>query len=153
MDRFIKRPSPATVIATIALFVALGGVAGALPGTNSVDNGDVQDLEYKNLDLKNGWSQFGSSYKPAAAIDAQGIVHLRGVITQGIAGSNNFARLPRALRPDRDVFMPVDQTAGNQGRVGIDPDGEAEVSAEAGGSQSNAQLFTSLDGVTYEAGN
>jgi hypothetical protein len=39
MSRFTKRPVPGTVIATVAWFVALGGVAAALPGKNSVDNG------------------------------------------------------------------------------------------------------------------
>jgi hypothetical protein len=153
MSRFPKRPSPGTVIATVALFVALGGVAAALPGRNSVNNGDIKDLRYTDLNLKNGWSAYGSgSYRPGAALDAQGIVHLRGAIAQGIADGNNFARLQTAFRPDKDVFMPVDTTNANQGRVFILADGQASVVAEAGGSQSNAQLFTSLDGVTYEAG-
>jgi hypothetical protein len=153
MSRFAKRPSPGTVIATVALFVALGGVAAALPGQNTVNNGDVKDLRYRNLDLKNGWSAYGSNnYSPAAALDAQGIVHLRGAIAQGIADGNNFARLQRAFRPDKDVYLPVDMTNANQGRVIILQSGQASATAEAGGSQSNAQLFTSLDGVTYEAG-
>jgi hypothetical protein len=153
MTGLIKRPSPGTVIATIALFVALGGVAVALPGNNSVDNGDVKDLKYKPLPLLNGWSDAGSfNYKAGVAIDAQGIVHLRGAIAQGIAGSNNFAHLQKAYRPAKQVFLVVDQTNANQGRVLIEPNGDAFVSAEAGGSQSNAQLFTSLDGLSYEGG-
>jgi hypothetical protein len=150
MSRLTKRPSPGTVIATLALFVALGGIAGALPGSNRVTNNDVKDLNYTNLNLKNGWSRAFGAYRPAVALDAQGVVHLRGAIAQGIAGSDNFARLPRAFRPNEDVFVPVDQTAANQGRVIIFETGQMHAVAEAGGSQSNAQNFTSLDGVTFE---
>jgi hypothetical protein len=136
----------------LALFIAIGGVAGALPGKNSVDNGDVKDLRYKALAMKNGWGASFGTYEPAAAIDAQGTVHLRGGIAQGVAGDENFARLPKALRPDEDVFFVVDQTAANQGRVLINANGEMSAFHEAGGSASNAQLFTSLDGITFSAG-
>jgi hypothetical protein len=153
MSRFFKRPSPAMVIATAALFVALGGVAGALPGTNSVDNGDVKDLKYKNLELKNGWSSSGSGYTPAAALDAQGIVHLRGSIAQGIADGDNFAQLPNALRPDQPVTMPVDLTSTSLGRLSIDTAGEMTVSLKTGAAPTAHKLYTSLDGVSFEAGN
>ncbi len=108
MKRFAKRPSPGTVMGTVALFVALGGVAGALPGKDTVDNGDVKDLKYKSIGLKNGWGGASGSYEPGAAIDAQGIVHLRGGIAQGIADGNNFGRLPQAVRPDETVSFPID---------------------------------------------
>jgi len=154
MSRFVKRPSPATVIATVALFVALGGIAGALPGTDKTENDDVKDLKYKDLDLKNGWSASGSSgYTPGAALDAQGIVHLRGAIAQNIADGDNFAQLPGALRPDASVFVVVDLSAANQGRLSISPDGAMTVAVEQGGPVTAHKLFTSLDGVTFEAGN
>jgi hypothetical protein len=153
MSRFKKRPSAGTVIATIALFVALGGVAGALPGKNSVDNSDVRDLKYKNLQLINGWSGVGSSsYPPSAALDAQGIVHLRGAVAQGIADGDTFALLQKPFRPDKPVSLVVDVTAANQGRVFIEPNGQATASVEQGGPATAHKLFTSLDGVTYEAG-
>jgi hypothetical protein len=54
MRRILKwrRPSPALVISTIALFVAIGGVAGALPGKNSVDSGDIKNNQVRSKDLK-----------------------------------------------------------------------------------------------------
>jgi hypothetical protein len=152
MGHFARRPSPATVIGTIALFVALGGAAGALPGQNKVNNGDVKDLKYKNLTLINGWSSNSGSYTAAAALDAQGIVHLRGAVAQGIADGDTFAVLPGKLRPDEGVSLVIDVAGANQGRLFISPNGEATLSVEAGGGATQHKLFSSLDGVTYEAG-
>ena len=36
-----KRPSPALVLSVIAVLIALGGQAGALPGKHSVGKGDI----------------------------------------------------------------------------------------------------------------
>ena len=47
------RLSPALVISVIALFVAIGGVAGALPGKNSVDSGDIKKNAVKSVDISN----------------------------------------------------------------------------------------------------
>jgi len=49
-----KRPSPTTVIAMLALFLAVGGATAiALPGTNSVDSGDIRNGQVKTKDLRN----------------------------------------------------------------------------------------------------
>jgi len=48
-----RRPSAALVISVIALFVAIGGVAGALPGHNSVRSDDIKNGQVKSPDLKN----------------------------------------------------------------------------------------------------
>ena len=50
-----RRPSPAFVLATIALLVALGGSAIALPGKNSVDSGDIKNGQVKTKDMKIAW--------------------------------------------------------------------------------------------------
>jgi hypothetical protein len=153
MSRFVKRPSAGTVIAIIALFVALGGVAGALPGQNRVDNGDVKDLKYKNLTLINGWSGVGSSsYPPSAAIDAQGIVHLRGAVAQGIADGDTFAVLDKAFRPDKSVSLVAALAGAGLGHVTIDASGQMTVANGPGGVATAHKLFTSLDGLSYEAG-
>ena len=47
-----RRPSPATVIAFIALLVALSGTAVALPGRNTVDSGDIKNRVIRNQDLR-----------------------------------------------------------------------------------------------------
>jgi hypothetical protein len=54
LSRLRTKASPAAlVIALIALFVAIGGVAGALPGKNSVNSGDVAKNSLRSIDLKN----------------------------------------------------------------------------------------------------
>jgi hypothetical protein len=138
------------VIAVVALFVAASGIAAALPGKNKVKNDDVKDLRYKALVLQNGWGGSFDAHTPGAAIDAQGTVHLRGGLAQNIADDDLFARLPAPLRPDETVTLLTANVNTNTGRILIAPNGEMR--SIANGSQSNAQLFTSLDGLTFDAG-
>jgi hypothetical protein len=42
----------ALALAVVALFVAIGGVAGALPGKNTVNSGDVKKNTLKSGDIK-----------------------------------------------------------------------------------------------------
>jgi hypothetical protein len=55
MSNRFKSPmsTAALVISIIALFVAIGGVAGALPGKNTVNSGDVKKNSLRSGDLKN----------------------------------------------------------------------------------------------------
>jgi hypothetical protein len=55
MRRFFasRKPSPAMVIAFVALLAALSGTAVALPGKNSVDSGDIKNKQVKGKDLAN----------------------------------------------------------------------------------------------------
>jgi hypothetical protein len=54
MRRFLaNRPSPAMAVAFVALLAALSGTAIALPGTNTVDSGDIQNGAVKTKDIKN----------------------------------------------------------------------------------------------------
>ena len=48
-----RRPTPAMAVAFIALLAALSGTAVALPGTNSVDSGDIKNGQVKGKDLAN----------------------------------------------------------------------------------------------------
>jgi hypothetical protein len=43
----------ALVVAVVALFVALSGIAGALPGKNKVNSGDIKNNSVKSADVKN----------------------------------------------------------------------------------------------------
>jgi hypothetical protein len=52
MLKRIPRPSPGLIIACLALFAALAGVAGALPGKNIIDSGDVKKDALKGKDIK-----------------------------------------------------------------------------------------------------
>ena len=53
LSRFKRLPSPALVISVIALSVAIGGVAVALPGHNSVKSDDIKNGQVKSPDLRN----------------------------------------------------------------------------------------------------
>ncbi len=48
------RQAPALVISLVALFAALSGAALALPGTDTVNSGDIKDNKVKSVDLKDG---------------------------------------------------------------------------------------------------
>ena len=52
-DFLARRPSPAMAVAFVALLAALSGTAVALPGTNSVDSGDIKNGQVKTKDIKN----------------------------------------------------------------------------------------------------
>jgi hypothetical protein len=55
MRRFSSRkPSPALVVAFIALVAALSGSAIALPGKNTVDSGDIKNNVVRSNDVRNG---------------------------------------------------------------------------------------------------
>jgi hypothetical protein len=49
---FDRRPSPAMAVAFVALLAALSGTAVALPGTNTVDSGDIKNGQVKNKDIR-----------------------------------------------------------------------------------------------------
>ena len=49
-----RRISPALVLSVVALFAALSGAAVALPGSNTVDSGDIKDGKVKSADLEDG---------------------------------------------------------------------------------------------------
>jgi hypothetical protein len=46
-------PHHATVVAWLALFIALGGVASGLPGNNTVSTGDIKPNAVRSADIKN----------------------------------------------------------------------------------------------------
>ena len=51
--RKVFRGHPGTVIGVVALVAALSGSAIALPGTNTVDSGDIKNNAVKSIDIKN----------------------------------------------------------------------------------------------------
>src|SRR3954469_991686 len=48
---FRRRPSPAMVVALVALFAALTGTAAALHGHNTVKSDDIKNHQVKSQDL------------------------------------------------------------------------------------------------------
>jgi hypothetical protein len=164
----IRRPSPALFVAMLALIVAMSGSAFAIQKAtqggdslitkrtlsgnrlrlNTVSGAEVADLAWHNLSLLHGWSAHYEGLRPPAwAIDAQGIVHFRGAIRQPTGSDEVFARLPIAVRPSTYVWVSTNTgNFGEAGRVLVEPTGQIRA---VGIDQSNAQVFTSLDGLTY----
>ena len=53
MSRFIRRPSPAMVVACTALFVSLGGVSYGV-ATGFIDSREIKNNTIRGKDVRNG---------------------------------------------------------------------------------------------------
>ena len=96
--------------------------------------------------LINGWTNAPFSTSNAQATNMFGTVYFKGAIAT--TGTNSqFATLPPRFRPVTNVYINVDLCNATKGRIIIQTNGV--VSAQAETSFSNAQCFTSLDGVSY----
>jgi hypothetical protein len=98
------------------------------------------------LTLVNGWTNYGFGTASAAVASINGIVHLKGAIKTTGTTAVAFT-LPSGDRPATKVYVPVDLCNTTNGRLYIAPTGE--VTVETQGPWSDAQCFTSLDGVTF----
>jgi len=100
---------------------------------------------YTPLTLQNGWISYGSGTISPAVRKINGIVHFEGAMYNG-ANSQAFT-LPVGFRPSHYVYVSVDTNVATRGHIVIAPDGQVNVIGE--GTQSDATLFTSLDGVSF----
>jgi hypothetical protein len=101
---------------------------------------------FTNLTLKNGWTNAPFATSKAAVRGISGIVYLKGAIATSGTNSVPFT-LPANFHPGTNVFVPVDLCNATNGRLFIQHNGV--VSVETEGNFSNAQCFTSLDGVSF----
>ena len=166
MNGIRSRRRYANVVASVALFAALGGGAYAAAtvgpndiendavrtqhvATNAVRNGDVLDLQFHELPLKNGWetATVFSSHPPAYAIDAQGVVHLRGAMRNPDNEILSAFTLPPEVRPEHVINVPT-ATFRGVGRLLISAGGEGSALNSVGG-DFDALVFTSLEGISY----
>ena len=102
---------------------------------------------FTKLTPQNGWTNYGPPYASATVRSISGIVHLRGAIKTSGTDSLAFT-LPAGFRPNHLVYVPVTQCSANNGRLEIYPNGHVFVDTE-GGTWSNAQCLTSLDGAWF----
>lgn len=101
------------------------------------------DLVFTYLKMVNGWvAHGGGTSAPAAAIDSNNIVHLKGALSGGTEFGPAF-KLPLRFRPNRLVYL---YAAGEGVRVVIDTSGTAVVAPTIAG---DAFALTSLEGLTY----
>jgi hypothetical protein len=128
---------------------------GQVPSAAVADTANnLPALSWVPLTLINGWADNylpGDARGPAVAVDAQGIVHLRGEITRFGGSSDVFAIVPQEFRPSQSVFMPAALKFSNIGIVAVDPDGTMTV-ATTPSVAGNETAITSLDGITYALG-
>jgi hypothetical protein len=108
MRRFLRRPSPATVISCVALLVALGGTSVAaisvtLP-RNSVGNAQLQNNSVTSIKVKNGSlvrADFKSNQIPRGPAGPAGPAGAAGASgpagPQGPAGATGAAGTARAF--------------------------------------------------------
>jgi hypothetical protein len=107
-------------------------------------------LKWHALTLENGWENLGAPVvRPAGyAVDAQGVVHLRGEIGGGTSGTFAFT-VPASVTPKGfAVELPITLHALYVGIVEVDTNGDGAIwdnPAETG----DAKSFSDLDGVTY----
>jgi len=139
--------SSGIMIATVMLLAALAGsssIARAdLTGPNA--SWASPDITFTTITLQNGWTggPFGTSL-PAVA-KANGIVYFKGAMATTGTNATAFT-LPSAFRPHKAVFVSVDMCNASYGRLFIATNGVATVQTTT---FSNAQCFTSLDGVFF----
>jgi hypothetical protein len=133
----ILRSALAAPLASIALAAILAtSPASAAP------------LSYTQMSLINSWVAYSPNTRVAsAAIDADGIVHLRGAIRQNADDFDVAFILPVSMRPNKVILVTTNLFNAAAGRLRIFPDGSVQV--QALGSHFDAQQFTSLDGVSF----
>ena len=107
----------------------------------------AQAATFTPLTLHNGWTNAPFSTSKAAVATISGIVHFKGAIATGGTNAVPFT-LPVAFRPATGVYVKVDLCNATNGRLFIGHNGVVTVQAE-GGTFSNAQCFTSLDGASF----
>jgi len=158
-----NRPAPALLIAMIALLMAMTGSAVAVVAAqsgdslitqrslsgnrlrlNTVTGKEVANLQWHNLNLINDWTTSKGARTPAWAVDALGVMHLRGAITAG--NTTTFARLPESVRPSGNVYVSTNLD-GAPGRIYINTAGYLQ--ADYFDTFADAIAFTSLEGVTW----
>lgn len=206
----LGKPSHATVVAYLALFVAVTGAGGAayaatggtfvLGKANSANaatsitrtttgpalsanvkagsapiavnsttkvsklNADLLDghdtgyfqkklptrLTFTALTPATGWSTDCYAGNAGAAIDAQGVVHLRGDMCAAAGSSTLMTTLPTQFRPSTYEYLTVDQCSATTGRIIIYPTGEVYVAGDPQSTPADSyECFVSLAGVTY----
>lgn len=123
------------VIANAQCFTSLDGISFKIPS-----------IPFTALTPINGWTGGPFATATPKAGNSYGLVYFQGAIST--AGTNPVAfTLPAAFRPVTNVYVPVDLCDATKGRLFIQTNGIVTVQFET--VFSNAQCFTSLDGVSF----
>ncbi len=119
--------------------------ANAKFDTNRIENLGTPDTAWIIPTYQNSWVKYDTTYNvPGYRKDAEGFVHLRGMIALGTAANATMFTLPVGYRPILRCLC-TSQSAAGMCRVDVQVDGT--VSAISGGSTS----WVSLECITFKA--
>ena len=147
MSKQTYRPSPALIVAMIALVASLGGTAVALPGQDSVGSGDIKNNSIKSTDLKDARAVKPQDLHPRAhlwaEVNGEGFVigASEPNITASRTGPANGSYLVDFNRGDIGPCSALAQISG------FTPGGSIPAGFVA------TELATSLDSVRVETSN
>jgi hypothetical protein len=156
----------ALIVAVVALFVALGGIAGALPGKKTVDKNDLKKntVASKNVindgltgtDIKESTLNLPAdalpsiSYQNSGPIqygkDGFGVVHLRGPAS-GIPIGGTITTLPTGFRPPTTQDFAAIGLFSSPCEVEVGTDGAVKLF----GTASCQTGLIEVNGVTFSA--
>ncbi len=169
----LRRPSPALVIACIALFVALGGVSYGL-ATGSIDSREIADNTIRSKDIRND-SVYSRDLRNNDVRDIDirnGTIKGRDIARATITGDNvnmpklgqvpdsaalggvaakDYARAAEAVKPvGSDVPFAPGVSAAGGGALGpgfwLTGDGSVELQGSVSGPAGGGTLFTLPEG-------
>jgi hypothetical protein len=101
---------------------------------------------FKNISLKNGWSDTIYDTANPAYRSKSGTVTLQGAMSTSGSDTTAFT-LPAKARPSSTVYIPADMYLATNGRLVIDTDGTVSVESET--DNGFAFDFTSLEGISF----
>lgn len=141
MNLRIRRPSPALIIATLALAVATSGTAVAAVTTSQT--GGASSLSWATIILQSDWQ--AATRAPAAAVDADQIVHFKGAVLNATGTGTTIGELPAAAIPSVNIAMTAHTKRG--GAVGIIiQKGTGYIVLQ---STPSPNMYVGLEGITY----
>lgn len=114
-------------------------------------------LSWQPLSFNSPWTNYGGEYGTASsAKDADGIVHLRGLVrnTASFSGAQVIATLPPGRRPTHRVTFPAvahNGSAYTTARIQINPDGTVGLYNQVGAALGAANGWISLDNISFPA--
>lgn len=118
------------------------------PGTYSACTGATGQA-FTALTLQNGWTGGAfSTATPAAALDCNGIVQLKGGMSTTGANLQAFT-LPAGLMPSMSVYLPIAGTNAAKVQLYINGNTGAATTSAASGNTPDTTTFTSLEGVSF----
>jgi hypothetical protein len=141
---------PATTLALLAAAGTPAGAATAQAGHAQAGHGHAAApqaaLTWHALKLANGWKSASApklnTGKPAWAI-RDGVVYLRGAVTDTVSGTSVFSQLPVGARPSRDLYIEVYTANDTSGDLFISTGGSMQAY------YGQATTFTSLSTVSF----